>query len=213
MLCLAAAAHAAPPKWEAPLPNGSHTDPIALNNAAGTARAATGEMLKGAKGELRPQEIADLKPAVPIEGVFRVFLKNEGMILPPDMEGTGPFYVIKTEGAHYLLTPRNFATLFGPPKSKADVLPYVKVFDKLLLNPQAELVVSATETKGFQKIAPPAVTEVTESGDGWDVRAILYSAHRVKAFYEEQLRVTRDGIVEVKTKAKLIKEIGPGYMF
>ena len=175
--------------------------------------AATFEMVKGAKAELRPQEIADLKPTVAIDGVFRVFLKKEGIALPPDMEGTGPFYVFKTGGAFYLLTRRNFATLYGPLKSKEEVVPFVKVFDKLFTNPQAELVVSATETKGFQKIAPPAVTEVTESGDGWEVRAILYSAYRVKAFYEERLRVGRDGMVEVREKAKVIKEIGPGFMF
>ena len=210
---LAAVAEAAPPAWEAPLPKGSHTDAAALNKAAGETRESALEMVKGAKGELRPQEIAGLKPKVPHDGIFRVFLKKEGMPLPPDMEGTGPFHVFKIGGAYYFLTRRNFATLFGPPKSKEEVLPFVKAFDKLFTNPLADFVVSPTETKGFQKIAPPAVTEIKEAGDGWDVRAILYSAHRVMAFYEERLRVGRDGMVEVKEKTKLIKEIGPGYMF
>lgn len=212
LLCIAVA-EAAPPAWEAPLPKGSHTDAVALNKAAGIADAAKLESVKGAKGELRPQEIVDLKPAVAVEGVFRVFLKKEGIALPPDMEGTGPFYVFKTGGAFYLLTGKNFAMLYGPPKSKEDVIPFVKVHDKLFTNPQAELVVSAAETKGFQKIAPPAVTEVKETGDGWEVRAILYSAYRVKAFYEERLRVGRNGMIEVQEKAKVIKEIGPGFMY
>lgn len=212
-LVFLAAANAAPPTWEAALPKGSHTDGTALNKAAGETRASALATVKGATGELRPQEIADLKPTVSVEGVFRVFLKKDGIALPPDMEGAGPFYVFKTGGAFYLLTKRNFATLYGPPKSKEEVLPYVKVFDKLFTNPQAELVVSATETKGFQKIAPPSVTEVKDAGDGWEVLAILYSAHRVKAFYEQRLRVGRDGMIEIQEKAKMIKEIGPGFMY
>ena len=117
-------AHAVSPVWEAALPNGGHTDPVALNQAAGEARATALEMVKGAKGELQPQEIAGLKPAVAIEGVFRVFLKKDGIALPPDMDGTGPFYVFKIDGAFYLLTQRNFATLYGPVKSKEEVLPW-----------------------------------------------------------------------------------------
>ena len=212
LLCIAAAG-AAPSAWEAPLPKGSHLDPVALNKAAGGTGAAALEMVKGAKGELRPQEITGVKPKVPHEGIFRVFLKKDGIALPPDMEGTGPFHVFKAGGAYYFLTPRNFAALFGPPKSKDEVLPYAKAFDKLFTNPLSDFVVSASEVKGFQKVPPPAITEIAEAGDGWDVRAILFSAHRVMAFYEERLHVTREGMVEVKAKAKVIKEIGPGFMF
>lgn len=208
-----AVAKGAPPAWEAALPKGSHLDPVALNKAAGESSPATLEMVKGAKGELRPQEVPELKPKVPHDGIFRVFLKKDGIALPPDMEGTGPFHVFKSGGAFYFLTPKNFATLFGPPKSRDDVLPYAKAFDKLFTNPLSDFVVSSREVKGFQKVPPPAITEITEAGDGWDVRAILYSAHRVMAFYEERLHVTREGMVEVKTKAKVIKEIGPGFMF
>ena len=212
LLC-AAAAGAAPPAWEAPLPGGQHTDPIALNKAAGESAATTNEMVKGAKGELQPQTFPDLKSEVPHDGIFRVVLKNEGAILPPDMAGTGPFHVFKTGGTFYFLTRRNFASLFGPLKSKDAVLPFVRTFDKLFGNPFADVVTSGKDAKGFQKVPPPAVTEITESGDGWDVRLILYSGHRVRAFYEESLRVGRDGTVTVKEKTKLLKEIGPGYMF
>ena len=41
-------AHAVSPVWEAALPNGGHTDPVALNQAAGEARATALEMVKGA---------------------------------------------------------------------------------------------------------------------------------------------------------------------
>ena len=209
LLCLATA-EAAPPELEALLPQGRHTDPVVLNKAAGTAAS---DMVKGAKGELRPQEIAGLKSKLPIEGVFRVYFKKEGIAIPPDMEGTGPFHVFKIGGAYHLLTPRNFATLYGPPKSKDEVLPFVKAFDKLFTNPLAEFVFSQTEAKGFQKIPPPAVSDIAEVADGWNVKAILYSAHKVSAFYEEHLHVGRDGMVEVKEKAQIIKEIGPGFMF
>lgn len=212
LLCLANA-HAAPLAWEAPLPKGTHTDPVVLNKAAGETSAAALDMVKGAKGDLRPQDIPDLKPKVPHDGIFRVFFKRDGIALPPDMGGTGPFYVFKTGGSYYLLTKRNFATLFGPPKSKDEALPYVKVFDKLFINPMSDFILSATETKGFQKVAPPAVTEIKEAGDGWDVKAILFSPYRVMAFYEERLHVARDGMVEVKEKVKVIKEIGPGIMY
>ena len=212
LLCLSTAG-AAPPAWEAALPAGRETDAVALNQAAGETRATTLEMVKGATAELLPQEVAGLKTKVPIEGPFRVFFKKGGIALPPDMEGTGPFYVFKTEGAFYLLTRRNFATLYGPVETKEAVLPYVKVFDKLFTNPQAQLVISAADTKGFVDVAPPALTEVKESGDGWEVRAILYSAYRVKAFYEERLHVGRDGRVEAREKVKVLKELGPGYLF
>lgn len=212
LLCLAAAG-AAPPAWESPLPPGRHTDPIALNKAAGETSEAALEMVKGAAGELQPQNFPDLKAKVPHDGIFRVLLKNEGVVLPPDMGGAGPFHVFKAGGSYYLLTRRNFATLFGPLKSKAEVLPFVRTFDKLFTNPFSDVVTSAKDVKGFQKVPPPAVTEITESGDGWDVRLILYSGHRVRAFYEERLGVQRDGTVEVKEKTKLLKEIGPGYMF
>lgn len=208
-----AAANAASPAWDAPLQKGSHMDAVALNKAAGETRASALEMVRGAKAELHPQEIEGLKPKVAIDGIFRVFFKKDGIPLPPDMEGTGPFYLFKTGGEFYLLNGQNFATLYGPPKSADAVVPYVKVFDKLFTNPQAQLVVSPKDTQGFLQVAPPAVTEVKESGDGWDVRAILYSAYRVKAFYEERLHVGKDGAVVVKEKAKIIKEIGPGYMF
>ena len=80
LLCFAAA-EAAQPVWEAPLPNGQHTDPIALNKAAGDTGAATLDMVKGAKGELQPQNFPDLKSKTPLDGIFRVILKNEGAIL------------------------------------------------------------------------------------------------------------------------------------
>lgn len=206
-------AMAAPPMWEVALPDGSHTDAMALNKAAGETRATALEMVKGATVELVPQEVAGLKAKVPVEGPFRVFFKKSGIALPPDMEGTGPFYVFKVGGVFHLLTRRNFATLYGPVPTKEAVLPYVKVFDKLFTNPQARLVISAADTKGFLEVAPPALTEVKESGDGWEVRAILYSAYRVKAFYEERLHVGHEGLVEVLEKAKVIKELGPGFMF
>ena len=209
-LLVLATASAAPPEWEAALPEGRHTDPVALNKAAG---ATLSEMVKGATGELEPLEIAGLKTKTPIDGIFRVFFKREGIALPPDMEGTGPFYVFKTSGLFHLLTRKNFAMLFGPPKSRDEVLPFVKAFDRLFTNPLAEFVTSPTETKGVQKVPPPAVTEIADAADGWDVKAILFSAHRVSAFYEERLHVGRDGLVEVKEKARIIREIGPGFMF
>ena len=212
LLCIATAA-AAEPAWEAPLPGGRHLDPMALNQAAGETNGAVEEMVKGAKGELQPQNFPDLKSKVPHDGIFRVVLKKEGIVLPPDMGGTGPFHVFKAGGSFYLLTRRNFATLFGPLKSKEDVLPFVRTFDKLFTNPLSDVVTSAKEAKGFQKVPPPAVTEITENSDGWDVRLILYSGHRVRAYYEERLRVERDGTVEVREKTKLLKEIGPGFMF
>ncbi len=203
----------AAPAWEAALAPGAEKDPLALNAATGEKGAAVLEMVRGAVGELHAQEFAGLKARVPHDGVFRVFFKKEGMALPPDMGGTGPFYVFKTGGSYYLLTRRNFALLFGPLRSGEEVPPFVKAFDKVFLNPQADLILSAAETQGFQKVAPPAVSEILEADDGWDVRAILFSPFRVMAFYEERLRVSRDGVVEVKEKARVIKELGPGIMY
>lgn len=207
--CLCAAAAAA--DWEAALPKGGETDPVALNTTAGTTAP---DMVKGARGVLQPLTFPELKPKAAHDGLFRVVLQREGVALPPDMAGAGPFFVVRVKGMHHLLTRRNFAKLFGPVAAKADVLPYVQVFDRVFEHPHfTKVVTSREETEGFQKVPPPAITEIVESDGSYDVRLILYSSFRVRAFYEERLRVGRDGGVEVKEKTRVLKELGPGIMY
>jgi hypothetical protein len=217
LVALAAAAtpaHADKIAWEAALPPGGETDPIVLNKAVGKTDASSLEQVKGSKGELRPQNFPDLAPRTSAhEGLFRVVLTKEGVVLPPDMTGTGPFFLLKAEGRYHLLTPRNFATLFGPLKTKEEVLPYVSVYTKIFLDPYASLVRTPLDVKDFQKVEPPALTEVTEAPGGWVVRVILFSAYRVRAFYEARLRVQQDGAIVVEEKIRKIKELGPGFMF
>jgi hypothetical protein len=199
--------------WEATLPPGGETDSVALNKAVGKTDASSLEQVQGSIGQLRPQNFPDLKPKAAHEGLFRVVLAKEGVVLPPDMAGTGPFFLLKAEGRYHLLTPRNFATLYGPVKTKEEVLPYVSIYTKVFLDPYASLVRTAADVKDFQKVEPPALTEVTEADGGWVVRAILFSAYRVRAFYEARLRVQQDGAVVVEEKIRKIKELGPGFMF
>jgi hypothetical protein len=199
--------------WEATLPPGSETDPIALNKALGKTDASSLEQVKGSSGQLRPQNFPDLTPKAAHEGLFRVVLTKEGVVLPPDMTGTGPFFLLKAEGRYHLLTPHNFAALYGPVKTKDEVLPYVSVYTKVFLDPYANLVRTPGDVKEFQKVEPPALTEVTEAEGGWNVRLILYSAYRIRAFYEARLRVQQDGAIVVEEKIRKIKELGPGFMF
>jgi hypothetical protein len=200
-------------EWEATLPPGGETDPIALNKALGKTDASALEQVKGSKGQLRPHNFPDLTAKVANEGLFRVVLMKEGVVLPPDMAGTGPFFLVKADARYHLLTPRNFARLYGPLKTKDEMLPYLSGYAKLFLDPYANLVRTATDVRESQKAEPPALTEVTEAQGGWDVRLILYSAYRVRAYYEARLRVERDGAIAVKEKLHKIKELGPGFMF
>src|SRR4029434_7283460 len=144
LVALAAAfipAHADKIAWEAVLPPGGETDPIVLNKALGKTDASSLEQVKGSKGELRPQNFPDLAPKTSAhEGLFRVVLTKEGVVLPPDMAGTGPFFLLKADGRYRLLTPRNFATLYGPLKKKEELLPYVAAYTKIFLDPYANMV-------------------------------------------------------------------------
>jgi hypothetical protein len=217
LVALAAAfipAHADKITWEAVLPPGGETDPIVLNKALGKTDASSLEQVKGSKGELRPQAFPELAPKTSAhEGLFRVVLTKEGAVLPPDMTGTGPFFLLKAEGRYYLLTPRNFAALYGPVKTKEEMFPYVSVYTKVFLDPYANLVRTPADVKDFQKVEPPALTEVTEADGGWAVRLILFSAYRVRAFYEARLRLKQSGEVVVEEKVHKIKELGPGFLF
>ena len=199
--------------WEAALPPGGETDPVALNKALGKADATSLEQVKGSIGQLRPQNFPDLTAKAAYEGLFRVVLTKEGAVLPPDMTGTGPFFLLKAQGRYHLLTPRNFATLYGPVKTRDEVLPHVAAYAKIFLDPYANLVRTPADVKEFQKVEPPALTEVTEAQGGWVVRLILFSAYRVRAFYEARLRVQQDGAVVVEENIRKIKELGPGFMF
>jgi hypothetical protein len=204
-------AHAA--MWEATLPPGSETDPIALNKALGKTDASTLEQVKGSKGELRPQTFPGLATKTANEGLFRAVLTKEGVVLPPDMAGTGPFYLLKADGRYHLLTPRNFATLYGPMKTAEEVLPFLSAYVKVFLDPHANIVRTPVDVKEFQKVEPPALTQITEAENGWAVRLILYSAYRTRAFYEARLRVQRDGAVVVEEKIHKTRDLGPGFMF
>jgi hypothetical protein len=170
LVALAAAvipAHADKITWEAVLPPGGETDPIVLNKALGKTDASSLEQVKGSKGELRPQAFPDLAPKTSAhEGLFRVVLTKEGAVLPPDMTGTGPFFLLKSEGRYYLLTPRNFAALYGPVKTRKRCFPTFRStpkYSSILCQPRPH----AADVKDFQKVEPPALTEVTEADGGW----------------------------------------------
>jgi hypothetical protein len=93
------------------------------------------------------------------------------------------------------------------------VLPFLSGYVKVFLDPYANIVRTPADVKESQKVEPPALTQVTEAEGGWNVRLILYSAYRTRAFYEARLRVQGDGVIDVEEKIHKIKELGPGFMF
>lgn len=209
---LAAASAAAESAWEAELPPGRETDPIALNNAAGETNPARLEQVQGAAGRLDRVNISELTPKAAIDGIFRVFFKRDGVALPPDMDGAGPFHVFKSNGKWHLLTRKNLAQIFAPLASKDEALAYAQVFNRVLASPYFAQAVTKANADSLP-FKSPAISEATEADAAFDVRLVLFSRYRVIAFTEQQLRIQRDGTIEEKGKPRVLKELGPGIMF
>lgn len=196
--------------WEAPIPKGTETDLIKLNLAAGNKNGADyiKSDVKNPNVELKPFALDGLKPKTPdIDGLFVA----SSPTLPPDMLGTGPFYLIKRNETYYLLTAKNFARLFGPVKNQEEVLPLVTFYENLFGNPFAK-VITAPEVKN-EKDAPPDVTKITATEKGFEVKLILRNDLHHAYFAEKHLLVHPDGIIEITQKLKVIKDLGQGYNF
>lgn len=197
--------------WEAKIPPGAETDPIALNISSGEKNIPNRDTVESIRDKyvIAPHSFSALRPKVVNSGIFEVKAP-----VPPDMAGTGPFYLVKIETNYYALTKRNFARLFGPIEKKSEVLPYLRVYEYLFGNKFAEIVTEDIAKKLSKKGAPeapkpgqsnqpplevnrtpPKLTQVTKVKDGFRVTLITYSAYHIEAFYEKVVYIGRDGIV------------------
>lgn len=201
--------------WEAPIPVGSETNPVALNVAFHGEAFPNRDLIEELKDryEIAPHSFPELKPKAKNDGIFEV----SGPKWPPDMAGIGPFYLVKADSVYYALTPRNFALLFSPIENKEEVLAYLTVYESLFGNRFAEVV-----TEGFgrdrkdlmwARPKPPRLTEVTKTKDGFRVNLITYTVVHINAFFEETLLVRRDGSVKQLEEERILQKFGEGIVF
>jgi len=205
------------PNWEARIPPGAETDPVALNIAYGVKDIPNRDAVETLKGayHLQPHRFDKLAPKTATDGLYQADIKEEsGHWMPPDMGGIGPFYLVKVGTNYHALTERNFATLFGPVEKKSEVLPYLEVYQALFFNRFAGIVTTDTEEQaGEKKPKPPKLTEVVELKDGFRVTLVTYTIVHIEAYFEKTLHLGRDGIVNVERPGRILKEIGEGILF
>jgi len=211
------AAEGEAPKWEAKLPPGAEADPVALNIARGVKDIPNRDVVEGLKGayEIQPHRFARLAPKATNDGIFQASVKKgSGFWIPPDMGGTGPFYLVKAGSNYYALTERNFAGLFGPIERKSEVLPYLEVHEALFGNRFAQIVTEDTEKQeGEGKRKPPKITKIKELKDGFRVTLVTYTMVHIEAYFEKTVRVGRDGVVKVEKPERILKQVGEGILF
>ncbi len=218
LLCLFSRATAGEaPKWEAKIPPGSEADPVALNIAFGVKDIPNRDMVESLKGayEIQPHTFAGLVPKATNDGVFRARVKKgSDRWVPPDMGGTGPFYLVKAGTNYYALTERNFAKLFGPIERNSEVLPYLETHEALFGNPFAHIVTEDTEKQErVGKRKAPKLTEFKELRDGFRVTLVSFTMVHIEAYFEKTVHLGRDGLVKVEKPLRLLKKVGEGIVF
>ena len=155
---------------------------------------------------LTPHAFKDLEPKGRVDGIFTVAPKG-GQVWPPDMAGIGPFYLLHAASNYFLLTPANFAKVYGPITSEAEVLPYLRTYQVLFEDRFGTIV-----TEAFKGETPPEGTKVREVKGGFDVRLVIYHGVRRPVFYAEAVDLKRNGSVKVSART-LLKDLGRGIMF
>jgi len=223
-------------EWEGRLPAGAETNLVELNRAAGNEEAAeyisreigahtysavrenrdrvepqtlSNQVLSPFEVEMEPLVLSSWKPKLPDgDELVEVVAKK----LPPDMLGSGPFLLIRSSDAYYMLTEKNFARIFGPVTEESQVLPYVRLHHSVFGEPFFSIVTDENEEyRGNHK--PPAVTTVTAAGGRFKVNLILCSPLHRACFAGKRLFVSTNGTVKVTRKIKVIKDLGPGMYF
>jgi len=211
-----------PEGLEARLSAGAETDPVAIHAACGRGvkqipNARTVVAMAG-KCKREPHAFKGLAPRAKVDGLHRVSIdlkKHRDLMVPPDMAGTGPFHLVESQGAFYVLTEANFAKVFGPVLKASDVLGYVGVYYGLFRNPFGEIVTkdNASEKRWGGNRRSPALTEVTQAPGGFRVRLVVYQVVHREMFYAEELGVGWDGTVKVIGQPKVLMDFGGGIVF
>ena len=198
-------------QFEALVPEGLQTDPVALNLLSGQRTVPNRDIIERLRGkyEVKPHVFKGLAPKGKIDGIFRA----GGPTWPPDMAGIGPFYLLRSQDHYFLLTPANFAKVFGPIASVSEVMPYLEAYETLFENRFGAMVKEDFQGAGRGKQAPPELTRVEETKNGFRVRVILYQVVHEEAFYAKTVLLKKNGIVKVVEPAKMLKHIGSGIVF
>jgi hypothetical protein len=217
--------------WEAKIPPGAETDPIALNIAFGEKDIPNCDIVESLKGlyGIQPHSFPGLAPKTANNGIFKVEVKRG---VPPNMAGTGPFYLVKIGNNYYALTRGNFAQMFSPIEKKTEVLPYLKVYESIFGNQFAKIVTKDTAKELFKKgapeapkpgqitqeplkvtLKPPKFTQVAELKDGFRVTLVTYTQYHIEAFLEKTVHIGRNGVVKEEKPERILKEIGAGFVF
>ena len=208
--------------WEAKVPPGAETDPIALNITFGKKDILNRSIVESLKNdyEIKPYAFAGLKPKAANDGIFEVSIKRGvEQKWRPDMGGIGPFYLVKAGTNYYAITRRNLAQLFSPIEKKSEVLSYLGVFQSLFGNKFAHIVTADADTEKEAHVnwptkpKPPKFTEVTELKDGFRVTLVTYTHLHIEAFFEKTVHVGRDGVVNEEKPEQILKKIGDGIRF
>lgn len=209
-------------KLEAKVPADHLDSPMMLNLLMVEAREDMDEVpnegtivyLKG-QFEMKKHKFKNLLPRVKISDFYKVSLKAEVQKnLPLDLAGLGPFYLAKVSKDYYLLTPKNFETIFGDLRDEEEALNYLAEYENLFVSPVVCVVTPETE-KGLQKAKRPPPRSSTVRRDGVDFKAqlIVYSIIQVDGFFEKEVKVTREGAVTSDQEPRLIQKISDGVSY
>jgi len=209
-------------KLEAKVPEDHQESPMMLNLLMVEAREDMDEVpnqgtivyLKG-QFEMKKHKFKNLLPRVKITDFYKVSLKAEAQKnLPLDLAGLGPFYLAKISKEYYLLTPKNFETIFGDLRDEEEVLNYLAEYENLFVSPVVCVVTPETE-KGLQKVKrpPPRSSSVSRSGVDFKAQLVVYSIIQVDGFFEKEVKVTREGAVTADEEPRLIQKISDGVSY
>ena len=209
-------------KLEAKIPEGHETSPMMLNLLMVEAREELDEVpnegtilyLKG-QFEMKKHKFKTLQPRVKINDFHKVSLKAEAQKnLPLDLAGLGPFYLARVSKEYYLLTPKNFETIFGDLRDEEEALDYLAEYENLFVSPVVCVVTTET-AKGLKKAKrpPPRLSEVQRSGLDFEELLVIYSVIQIDGYFEKRVQLTRDGSVRMESEPRLIQKLGDGISY
>ena len=167
------------------------------------------------KYEIKKHKFSNLIPRVKNEGFYQVSLKDdERGNLPLDMAGLGPFYLVKKNKEYYLITPKNYATLFGGIRNTEEALNYLAAYENLFVSPVVCVAIDSNE-KALKKAKrnPPRLSGAIQTAQGFEATLIVYSIIQVEGFFEKKVQLTPEGEVTVIEEPKLIQKIGDGITY
>jgi len=199
-------------KLDAPVPTGLETNLVTLNILSGMSSANIPNRAS-VEHPRRPYEVSpyvfkDIASKMKLDGIFKVAPKGGG-VWPPDMAGIGPFFLLKSQGCYYLLTPANFARAFGPITKVAEVLPYIKNYEILFGDKFGTVITDEFKSDGDNKDAPPETTKIEVVKDGFDVRLVMYHYLHNRLYYAKTMKLNRNGTIQV-IDTKTLKYLGRG---